>query len=224
MRAAIVIPWRSQPSRVRAFDELCIFFKTHFPYFDLIISDSESDTFNRSMARNLGAKKAAELGADVIVFHDADFFVDPKFLLRAVGLSHKLQEVVIPYSLYCEHTEKKETDDFFKEMNFNNSFSCCRSAPRILESGLPSDLFPCAGSVVFPINIFQELGGYEEKISEWGPEDQLLHRRYFDKYNKLFTYLPGTGHSTYNDPSVRKNLFEKYQEFYNLIYFKDKGL
>jgi predicted glycosyltransferase involved in capsule biosynthesis len=91
-----------------------------------------------------------------------------------------------------------------------------------LENGLPSDLFPCAGSVVFPIKIFQKLGGYEEKISKWGPEDQLLHRLYFDRYNKLFTYVPGTGHSTYNDPSVRQNLFEEYKEFFDLIWFRNK--
>ena len=222
MRVVVVIPWRSQPSRVRALKKLCLFFANHHPEFKLIFSDSEDDRFNRSKARNLGAKKAIEIGADIIIFNDADFFTEHKALSNAVKLAYQLQEVVIPYNTYCEHKKKIQTDIFFKEMDFSNLVGLCVPTPKMSQNGLPNKLAPCSGAVVIPTSIFQEIGGYEEKISEWGPEDQVLHRIYFDKYKKLFTYIPGIGHSTYNDPSVRKNLFEEHKEFFDFINFKDK--
>jgi hypothetical protein len=89
---------------------LCLFFANHHPEFKLIFSDSEDDRFNRSKARNLGAKKAIEIGADIIIFNDADFFTEHKALSNAVKLAYQLQEVVIPYNTYCEHKKKIQTD------------------------------------------------------------------------------------------------------------------
>jgi predicted glycosyltransferase involved in capsule biosynthesis len=223
MKVAVVIPWRSQPSRIEAFEKLCSFFAKNHRSFELIISNNEENNFNRSKARNLGAKKAIEMGADIIIFNDADFFAEPKALLDAVKLAYDLEEVTIPYNIYCQHSEKIETDIFFKEMNFSNLFGVVVNPPVILENGLPDKLWPCSGSVIFPTKIFQDLGGYEEKISEWGPEDQVLHRIYFDKYKKLFNYVSGIGHSTYNDPTVRySGSIPEYQKFFDFIYFKDK--
>ena len=221
MKVSVVIPWRSHPSRVEAFEKLSSFFITHHPNFKLIISDSEGDSFNVSNARNLGAKKAIDLGADIIIFNDADFFAEPKSLVDAVKIAYELQEVVLPYNLYVEHLEKKQTDIFFKDLDFSNVLGFYVSPPKVLENGLPDKLTPCSGAVVMPTKVFQEVGGYEERISSWGPEDQLFHRLYFDRYQKLFTYVPGTGHSTYNDPTVRHNNPE-HQEFFEIVYFKDK--
>jgi predicted glycosyltransferase involved in capsule biosynthesis len=221
MKVAVVIPWRSQPSRVKAFKKLCSFFTTHHPDFELIVSDSDNDSFSLSNARNLGAKQAIELGADIIIFNDADFFAEPNSLVVAARIAHELQEVVLPYNLYVEHLEKWQTDIFFKDMDFNNVLGFYVSPPKVLENRLPDKLTPCSGAVVIPTKVFQEVGGYEERISSWGPEDQVFHRLYFDKYQKLFTYIPGTGHSTYNDPTVRHNS-PKHQEFFDFIYFKDK--
>jgi predicted glycosyltransferase involved in capsule biosynthesis len=222
MKVMVVIPWRAEPSRVGAFKKLCNFFTEHHPDFDLVFSDSEDEIFNRSRSRNLGAKKAIDLDADIIIFNDADFFAQPSSVRKAVKLAYELQEVVLPYNVYCEHNEKKQTNIFLNKINFKNAIGYqSDEMPKILENGLPNKLYPCSGAVIFPTSIFQELGGYEEKISKWGPEDQVLHRMYFDKYNKLFTYVPGIGHSTYNDPSVRKNL-EDHQKFFDFVYFKDK--
>jgi predicted glycosyltransferase involved in capsule biosynthesis len=224
MKIAVVIPWRSQPSRVKAFTRLCLFFEENHPSFELIISDNEEDNFNRSKARNLGAKIAIDIGADVIIFNDADCFVEPASLAHAVNIAYASQEAVLPYNMYCQHTKKRHTDVFFSTMNFGNHFGHCDIPPKILENGLPDKLWPCAGALVFPTKIFKELGGYEEEIAKWGPEDQVLHRKYFDKYNKLFSYIPGTAHSTYNDPTVRYNgSIPEYQKFFDFISFKDKA-
>jgi predicted glycosyltransferase involved in capsule biosynthesis len=222
MKVAVVIPWRSQPSRIKAFEKICAFFEKHHPDFNLIISDSETNVFNVSKARNLGAKKAIDLGSDIIIFNDADFFAEPESIKNGLKIAFEMQEAVLAYDTYCQHNTKKETEMFFKKMNYKNILGFFGTPPKMLNNGLPDKLYPCSGCLIMPTKIFQELGGYEEKIVGWGPEDQLLHRVYFDKYNKVFTHVPGVAHSTYNEPGVRKNLYENHKEFFDLIWFKDK--
>jgi len=223
MKVSVVIPWRAHPSRVEAFQKLSSFFTTHHPNFQLIISDSEGDSFSTSNAKNLGAKKAIDLGADIIIFNDADFFVEPESLDNAINIAYELQEVVLPYNKCCQHTKKRQTDIFLKKMNFSRAFGVVYNPPVLLENKLPDKLWPCGGAIVFPTSIFKELGGYEEEIAKWGPEDQVLHRKYFDQYDKIFLNIPGTAHSTYNDPTVRYNgSVPEYQKFFDYISFKDK--
>jgi hypothetical protein len=70
--------------------------------------------------------------------------------------------------------------------------------------GIPQTQWhPCSGVVAVPKNIFLELGGFEESIEDWGPEDVVFHKNYFKRYGKLFNYVEGDSHSTYNDPTYR---------------------
>jgi hypothetical protein len=60
MKISVIIPWRSHPSRIQAFDKVVDFYKNNFADFDIIISDSLDIDFNLAQARNLGAKKSIE--------------------------------------------------------------------------------------------------------------------------------------------------------------------
>jgi predicted glycosyltransferase involved in capsule biosynthesis len=205
MKTVIVIPWRPQPSRVKAYNLLLDFFNTNFPEFPIIVSDNPEKNFSVGTARNLGAKKAIEMGADLIVFNDADLFVSADSLREAIDLARKTNEIVLPYTSYITHRTQQHTDLFFEDLNCNTFIpgTFVDSPPKILDDGLPSQgLVPCSGCLVVPVKIFTELGGYLE-LEGWAPEDTMLHRKYFDLYQKLFKYTSGTAHSTFNETSQR---------------------
>ena len=222
MKIFVVIPWRSHPSRVPAFEKVVELYQTNFPDFEIIVSDSSQEDFNLSEARNLGARRAIESGADLVIFNDADFFVDPSVLKKAITYAVKNNEIAAPYTRYFQHKNAKETSVFLRKIRYDLKLGKEFSPPTLSYSDtLPRRLWPCSGSIVVPINIFEELGGFEEKIKGWGPEDTMLHRTYFEKYGKLFGYISGSAHSTFNDPTYRGDRPEN-QHFKDLVDFKDK--
>jgi predicted glycosyltransferase involved in capsule biosynthesis len=222
MKVFVVIPWRSHPSRVQAFEKVIELYKENFPDFELVISDSLNQEFNLSQARNLGAKKAMGADADLIIFNDADFFADPAALKKAIVYATKNQEIAAPYTKYFQHKDAKETSVFLRKVKYDLKLGKEFSPPTLSYSDtLPRRLWPCSGCIVVPVNIFKELGGFEEKIRGWGPEDTMFHRAYFEKYGKLFGYIFGSAHSTFNDPTYRGDRPEN-QIFKDLVDFKDK--
>jgi predicted glycosyltransferase involved in capsule biosynthesis len=223
MKVSVVIPWRPHPSRIRAFEILIDFYKNNFKDFDLIISDSTQSKFNLSQARNLGASQAIKNNSDVIIFNDADLFATPAGIKFATETAFKKQEIVAAYDEYYQHESILETNRFFKTLNYNLRMSKKYTPPPGMSKidNLPIRLWPCSGCIVVPKQVFIELGGFEEKISGWGPEDTMFHRAYFEKYKKLFTYAAGQAHSTFNDPHARGDRPEN-QHYKDLVQFKDK--
>lgn len=222
MRISVIVPWRSHPTRIRAFEAVMDFYKTNFPDFNVIASDSLGEEFNLAQARNLGAKKAIEEGADLIIFNDADFFTSPEALDRAIAFATKNNEIVAPYNVYNQHNTEKETSVFLRRLKYDLKLGRRFTPPTLsANDSLPRRLWPCSGCIVVPKEIFKELGGFEEKIKGWGPEDTMLHRSYFEKYGKLFAYVSGSAHSTFNDPSYRGDRPEN-QQYKDLVDFKDK--
>jgi len=222
MKISIVIPWRSHPSRVPAFEKVIECYNKNFPDFEIIVSDSTEEEFNLSQARNLGAQKAIDSGCDLVIFNDADFFVDPLALRKAINYSVKNNEIAAPYNRYFQHKDMKETIIFLKRLNYNMKLGKEFSPPTLSYSdSLPRRLWPCSGAIVVPVHIFKEIGGFEEKIKGWGPEDTMFHRMYFEKYGKLFGYVAGSAHSTFNDPTYRGDRPEN-QHYKDLVDFKDK--
>jgi predicted glycosyltransferase involved in capsule biosynthesis len=223
-KISVIIPWREQPSRTFAYHKLIEWYSNYFPNLELISSDSDTQKFELARARNLGAEKAIAGGADILVFNDADAFAYPQSLQNAIAHAESFNEVALPYSVIYQHKNSRETTVFFKKVFMTNSFKALgrvMNKPTIMDDGLPKKLYPCSLITVFPSSIFKELGGFNENIKTWGPEDTLIHRQYFDKYNKLFTYVDGAVHTTHNDPSVRK-VNPEYQEYYKLSVFGDK--
>jgi predicted glycosyltransferase involved in capsule biosynthesis len=203
-KVAVVIPWRAVPSRIPAFEKLLDFYNKNFPDFEVIPSDSDGEIYNLSQSRNLGAKKAIEGGADIIIFNDADSFAKPSLIQKAIEYSIENNEIVAPYNKAHQHYNAEETSLFFKDFDYELPIGEIVSAPQFFSDGSPPTRWnPCSGVIVVPKNIFLELRGFEERIEGWGPEDAVFHKNYFNLYGKLFHYLDGDYHSTYNDPSYR---------------------
>lgn len=222
LNVAVVIPWRSHPSREIAFNRLVEYFSENHPTFKIFISDSDYKKFNLSAARNAGARKAISAGADIIIFNDADVFVTPDSIKLGAQVAASRNEIVAPYTEYFEHKTERETRGFLKRFKFGMRLGRKLVPPKISRlDGLPERLWPCSGSIIVPTNIFLELGGFNEEVQGWGPEDTIFHRAYFEKYNKLFTYVDGIAHSTHNDPTYRGDK-EINQKFKDLSLFKDK--
>ena len=223
-KISVIIPWREQPSRLLAYNKLTEWYSKYFPNLDLIVSDSDTQKFELSRARNLGAEKAIAAGADIIIFNDADAFANPDSMQNAIAHAEQFNEPALPYSTVYQHKTMKETSFFFQKIFMTNSNKALGRAmykPRIMDTGLPNKLHPCSLITVFPASVFKELGGFNEDIKSWGPEDTMLHRKYFDTYNKIFVYVDGIVHTTFNDPSIRK-VNPDYQEYYKLVRFEDR--
>jgi predicted glycosyltransferase involved in capsule biosynthesis len=203
-KIVVVIPWRPVPSRITAFQKLLKFYKKNFPDFEVIPSDSDGEIYNIGRSRNLGAKKAIDNGAEIIIFNDADSFAKPELIKKAINYSIENNEIAAPYNKTHQHYNARETSLFFRHFNYDLNIGEIVLAPELFPDGSPPTKWhPCSGVFVVPKNIFLELGGYEEIEGGWGPEDILLHKNYFNLYGKLFHYLEGDYHSTYNDPSYR---------------------
>jgi predicted glycosyltransferase involved in capsule biosynthesis len=203
-KVTVVIPWRAVPSRIPAFEKVIDFYKKNFPDFEVIPSDSDGEIYNLSRSRNLGAKKAIERGAEIIIFNDADSFAKPELIRKATEYSLENNEIVAPYNKTHQHYDAEETSLFFEEFNYELPIGEIVCAPQPPSQGEePVKWHPCSGVLIVPKNIFLELDGYEERIEGWGPEDAVFHKKYFNLYGKLFHYLEGDYHSTFNDPSYR---------------------
>jgi predicted glycosyltransferase involved in capsule biosynthesis len=217
-KVVVVIPWRKHPQRVYAYKRLLEWYAKYFPDILIISSDSDEKIFGPQRAKNLGSEKAISAGAEIIVFNDADLFQKPEQLRLAILTAKQNNEAANPYSRFCQHETAEQSELFFNEIfmtDYEKDLGEVFTAPEIAKNGLPNKLHPSGGIVVIPASVFQELGRYEESLIGWGPEDQVLHKKYFNKYGKLFSSIPGTVHSTYNDPSYRfrnpEN--EKYEDF-----------
>lgn len=203
-KITVVIPWRAVPSRVPAFERLIKFYEEKFPDLEVIPSDSIGEKYNISQSKNLGAKKAIDSGADIIIFNDADTFANPESIKLAVKNSLENNEITAAYNRIHQHYNAQETNLFFRQLDYKLNIGEIVPAPTLPADGTPPLRWhPCSSALAVPKEIFLELGGFEESIEGWGPEDILFHKNYFDRYGKLFSYVDGDSHSTYNDPGYR---------------------
>lgn len=186
----IVIPWRATKSRIEIFHALISWYKQYFPEYEIILSDSGSDTFNASASKNIGIKNAILDGADVVIVSDADTFTDSIILKKAIEVAYNTDEIVIPYHI-IRYIYPKGLDYFLtKNLKYvkylKNQEVFYKPA---LKNNVPDRFYPCGGILAISSKQFLSMGQFDENFVGWGPEDQAFHINYYNKYNKLFTYL-----------------------------------
>lgn len=188
----VVIPWRENSSRVEIFNKLISFYKDSFSHYEIILSDSGSDIFNLSASRNKGILEAISKGADIVIVTDADFFPSTNSLIASLHNANNTNNITIPYTRYNEISDIGTQQ--FLDKNPNSILMSKKSniAPKLID-GKTDRFWVCSGAFIITKEKFLEFGGFDENFIGWGPEDQDYHKRYFDKYEKLFDYINGIG-------------------------------
>lgn len=213
---AIVIPWRETPSRITLFNYLVEWYSREFPLFKIIVSDSGHEKFNVASSRNLGIKKSFDEGHEVVICSDADVFVSKDSIIKSLLNAISTNNITIPYTELRKINEGG-TQKFLK--NDSQSFEMIemkRKVPVLTKEKL-QNLTPCAGIMIITKSLFYEFGGFDENYSGWGLEDTDYHKRYLDKYGRLFDYVEGFCLSLYHSRKEWENTDNR-----NLILFKSK--
>ena len=198
----VVIPWRAVEKRVPACNKLLQWYSVNFPDIKVVTADSSAARFSVANAKNNGFAFAVLKGADIVIFNDADSFTSVASLNKAIKMSIIKNVVSVPYTEVVQHSEE-ETDEFLSTGSVEASHEVF-TRPTFNKDGKLDRLHPCGGILVVPVEIFAEIGGFDERLRSWCPEDQVFHKEYIKRYNNTFTYVEGVLHSTYNYPELRK--------------------
>jgi hypothetical protein len=212
----VVIPWRKSESRINIFNFLINWYKNNFPEWEIILSDSKSELFNLSASRNQGIKKSFELGADIVLVTDADFFPSKDSLIKAILIADKTNELTLPYNTYIELTYDGTNEFINMNPNSLNMYNKKNGNPELID-GKTNRFWVCSGMNIITKSLFEDFGGFDENYVGWGHEDTDYHKRYLDKYGKLFTYIEGIGCSLEHSRDEWKTTDNT-----NLEYFKSK--
>lgn len=219
-KIAVVIPWRRTESRAEIFTYLTKWYCKEFPTFSIILSDSNHQIFNLSSSRNKGIIEAFEGGADIVLSSDADFFPSKDSLIKAILNSIKTEHISLPYNDYVELSyegTKKFLEERPESINLHNR----RNTNPKLKDGKTDRLWVCSGLLVITKKTFNELGGFDENYVGWGQEDIDYHKRYLDKYGRLFDYIDGIGVSLEHSREEWKTSSNDNVRYFTSKYGKD---
>lgn len=191
-KVKIVIPWRASESRLPIFKRLIAWYAIQFPSWEIVLADSGSEIFNLAASRNVGANQAFGLGADVVLISDADFFPSKDSVVRSVIRALRTDHICTPYYEYRE-LSYEGTEQFLAGNSDSMDMDVKRNYLPKLVDGKTDRFWVCSGMFVITKKLFEEFGGFDENFEGWGQEDIDYHKRYLDKYGRLFDYVDGVG-------------------------------
>lgn len=204
----IVIPWREQPQRLKAFRSMKNHYQDFFADKEIFWADDGSELFCRSHSINAGMKYFFDRGFDLVMVNDADTICEISSLHEAIDIAYKNNKIVLPYDTYV---------DFRKDGSLN---------PKVANRQDINELHPCSGSMIVPNAVYRDIGGFDENFIGWGPEDQEYHYRYYLKYGEKFKYVDGKcfslqhGKLTLTDQIIKNHEYacNKYPDSFALKY------
>ncbi len=152
----VVIPWRSQPSRLVALDAVLDWYLREFPEADIRLVDSTDEVFNLAQCRNLAVASVSHPD-EVIVIGDADTIPEGDSLRAAIaGASHS-GAVHLPYAEYRWLGEIGMAQFIAGTPLQDCDFDLVAGA--------------CSGVYVTTARTWWRHGGQDERFRGWGFED-----------------------------------------------------
>ena len=167
---------------------------------------SDDEVYNRAASRNVCVRKALHLKADVVVVMDADTFVKPEDIIKAIKVAYNDNSLVYPFNFYR------------KELPFN-------MVNRYLLSSWPKGGHKGLGSVyVVKPEVWFKFGGADERFKTWGVEDNITAYTAWAWGVEVKHLKEGVAFGIETNDSVRKTSLDyiknfpiekKYEAFYN---------
>lgn len=154
----VVIPWKHQESRVRAYEFVKDWYEKNLPEATVVSLTYSEVEWLPSHTRNLGVRFAEGNGADIIIMNDADTIPDGTETLRkTIDAAMSDNFIHNPYHEYR----------FYNIDNTNMYFS----GTPLMHCTYRIEHGSNAGIWVFKPSSWWMLGGMDEKFKKWGYED-----------------------------------------------------
>lgn len=178
MNVSVVIPYRSKPGepwRDLVHDWVRERWHRLLPDAEIASCDSERDPFCHASSFNLGARRVT---GDILVLPDADTAVNAPTLHAALDVAR--DGGWAEAERYCALTEQQSI-----------AAMGCYDLTEPAEPEWLGVAQSWAGFLVIRRDIFLELGGYDERIWGWGPDDTAIAAK-LETLLAPCTRVPGT--------------------------------
>lgn len=175
----IVIPWRTSPSRELGFSYAQAWLDSDFNGISRYFGDSYAESFNRSEARNNGCKKAIADGKTILIVIDADVLLPSNKVAQSV--SEVLSRDVVSKPFSRVETISPVDNDAYETIRLQVDTER-ESTPLPQNPNNSDDPGSCW---VLTSKVYKELGGWDERFTTWGFEDDAFNL----KATKLYGHV-----------------------------------
>lgn len=160
----ILMPWKDVGDRSRSVAHAWCkkYWSDHG--FDTIIEGSGQ---SRSEMCNDAARKAVEMGADVLIFVDADTWTLPEQLRDAISLARSSDLLVHAFTDYVRigsMTTQRSISIPHDRLKLSQLLKSGRSTPKHV-----------SGASAVSVETWNALGGFDERFTTYGSEDRAFH-------------------------------------------------
>lgn len=194
-----IVPWREQKSRLNQFNKMLMHYDDFLKDKEVFYADYPSEIFSRSHSINLGMKYFFDKNFDIVIVNDADTLCNIDSINKSIIKSYELQRALLPYDSYIMRSSGGGIEH------------------TLHPSSSIDQLWPCSGTNIIPRQVYMDIGGFDENLVGWGPEDQEYHYRYFLHYGEKYLFESGTCEALWHK---RGKISE--QTIKNLIYACEK--
>ena len=209
MKIGVVIPWREQSSRLKAFNIVMDWYKDNIPEATIYLPDHPGPVWLPSATRNDGVRMAEAEECEVIIMNDADTIPQLNPLRKAVKAAEASGSIHNPYTEY-----RALTSTGTREVHQGINLDWC---------DYQEVVGACSGTNVFTPETWWSLGGMDEKFKQWGYEDTAMHVAHKIIKGKSFVKNPGVvfsiGHKNQpregEDYSNNEHLYREYLDISN---------
>lgn len=184
----VLVPWRSQPSRVPAFEAVVEWYRRELP--DAVIRPVDTDdlVFNLARCRNAGIRSIVD-PHEVVIVNDADTLPEAHALRSAIAAAATSDRVQLPYTEYHWLGEEGSA-----QYDAGRALGDCDH--EIVHGA-------CSGIYVTTPATWWSHGGQDERFRGWGFEDAAWYLAHETLLGDPPQRHPGRVFALHHQPEVR---------------------